>query len=136
MMNCRSYNNFEKGYLAVLFTASLLVGALMGALLAALVMMPRVRMILDELQLARRERDRLQTELISRRSETSHARVQALQAQQDMLALRRRIVALSAERDEARAGQASADAAYRELLAERDRLKGELALTRRRKALP
>ncbi len=120
----------------MLYTASLLVGALLGALLAVLVIMPRVRLVLDELQMARRERDRLQTELIARRSEASHARAQVVHAQQDLLAIRRRVAAALAERDEARAAQASADAAYRELLAERDRLKGELALARRRRALP
>lgn len=115
---------------------SLLLGALLGALLTAAVMMPRVRLILDELQLARRERDRLQTELIVRRSEASHARVQTLQAEHDLLAMRRRFGSAVAERDEARAAQVGAEAAYREILAERDRLKGELALARRRKALP
>jgi hypothetical protein len=114
----------------------MLVGALLGALLVSLVMMPRVRLILGELQLACRERDRLQTELIARRSEASQARVQTLQAQQDMLILRRRVIAAMAERDEARSGQVSAEAAYRDILAERDRLKGELALTRRRRATP
>ncbi len=103
-------------------------------MLAAVLMLPRVRMILDELQLARRERDRLQTELITRRSETSHARIQALRVEHDMLAMRRRLASATAERDEARVAQLNADAAYREILAERDRLKGELALSRRRKA--
>ncbi|HMQ30759.1 MAG TPA: hypothetical protein PKD53_08510 [Chloroflexaceae bacterium] len=120
----------------MLYTASLLVGALLGALLTAFVILPRVRLILDELQLARRERDRLQTELIARRSEASHARAQVAHAQQDLLAFRRRVAAITAERDEARVAQAGADAAYREILAERDRLKGELALARRRRALP
>lgn len=126
----------RKGHLAVLYTASMLVGALLGALLVSLVIMPRVRLMLGELQLARRERDRLQTELIARRSEASQARVQTLQAQQDMLVLRRRVITAIAERDEARSAQVSAEAAYRDILAERDRLKGELALSRRRRALP
>lgn len=118
----------------MLLTATLLVGALLGALLVAAVIMPRVRIMLDELQLACRERDRLQTELIARRSEASQVRAQALQTQHDMLTVRRRLSAVVAERDEARVARLAADAAYREILAERDRLKGELALARRRKA--
>lgn len=115
---------------------SMLVGALLGSLIGAAVIMPRVRLLLEELQIARRERDRLQTEIIARRTETAQARVQTLQAEQDLLAMRRRLTAVYAERDEARSAQVHAEAAYREILAERDRLKGELALTRRRRALP
>lgn len=118
----------------VLVTASLLAGALLGAVLAAVVMGPRARLLLDELSVARRERDRLQAELLARRSETSQARFEALRAQQELLALKRRAAAAAVERDEARLAEAEADTAYRQILAERDRLIGELALARRRKA--
>lgn len=124
----------QEGLPDVVVTASLLAGALLGALLAAVVMGPRVRLLLDELTVARRERDRLQTELLARRSETSQARFEALRAQQELLALKRRAAAAAAERDEARLAEAEADSAHRQILAERDRLIGELALLRRRKA--
>lgn len=117
-------------------TVSLLVGVLLGALLAAALVRPRMRLVLDELQLIRRDRDRLQGELHARRAEVSQIRMAALQTEQESLMMRRRLMAALAERDQARLAQLGADAAYRDILAERDRLLGELALSRRRRALP
>jgi hypothetical protein len=120
----------------VLMPLLLLVGALLGALLSAAVIQPRVRLLIEELQFARRERDYLQRELAARRAEASQQRLLTHQAEHDLLALRRRLSAVMAERDQARLAQLSADTGYREILAERDRLIGELALARRRRALP
>jgi hypothetical protein len=79
------------------------------------------------------ERDRLQAELLTRRGEAAEAQSRAFRSEQDLLAMRRRVFALTVERDATRAAQLAAEAAHRELLAERDRLQGELALARRRK---
>jgi septal ring factor EnvC (AmiA/AmiB activator) len=113
----------------------LLMGALLGALLASAVFMPRLRLAKRELQVLRRERDYLQRELAARRSEATQQRVQSRQLEHDLLTVRRRVAAVLAERDQARLAQLNADTAYRELLAERDRLLGEQALARRRRAL-
>lgn len=114
----------------------LLVGALLGALLSAAVIQPRVRLLIEELQIARRERDYLQRELAARHAEAVQQRGLTREAEHDLLALRRRLATVVAERDHARLAQLSADTSYREILAERDRLLGELALSRRRRALP
>jgi septal ring factor EnvC (AmiA/AmiB activator) len=120
----------------VIMPFMLLMGALLGALLVGAVFMPRLRMLKRELQMVRRERDYLQRELAARRSEATQQRAQSRQLEHDLLTVRRRVAAVLAERDQARLAQLSADTDYRELLAERDRLLGEQALARRRRALP
>lgn len=112
---------------------SVLLGILLGALVTGAFLAPRLRLLRDELIITRRDRERLQGELVERRADALEANGRVLRTEQDLLALRRRVLALTAERDAARAAQISAEAAYRELLAERDRLQGELALNRRRK---
>ncbi|MFV9505584.1 MAG: hypothetical protein AB4911_13595 [Oscillochloridaceae bacterium umkhey_bin13] len=115
---------------------ALLTGAALGVILAAAIFKSQVKILLEELALIRRDRDRLQSELHLRRNEAGEARLSALQSEHDALLVRRRLMTAFAERDEARTAQLNADAAYREILAERDRLLGELALSRRRRALP
>ena len=110
-----------------------LLGVFLGVLIAGGVFVPRLSLLLNELVITRRERDRLQGELFTRRGEAAEAHSRAFRSEQDLLAMRRRVFALTVERDAARAAQLAAEAAYRELLAERDRLQGELALMRRRK---
>ncbi len=112
---------------------SVLLGILLGALVTGAFLTPRLRLLRDELIITRRDRERLQGELVERRADALEANGRVLRTEQDLLALRRRVLALTAERDAARAAQISAEAAYRDLLAERDRLQGELALNRRRK---
>lgn len=125
-----------KGKHAVIVPLALLTGAAFGALLTAALFRAQIKLLLDELALLRRDRDRLQSELHLRRNEAGEARISALQSEHDALLVRRRLMTALAERDEARTAQLNADAAYREILAERDRLLGELALSRRRRALP
>lgn len=117
----------------MLAVITVLLGVFLGVLIAGAMFVPRLSLLLNELALVRRERDRLQGELITRREEAAEAHSRAFRSEQDLLALRRRIFVLTAERDAARAAQLAAEAAYRELLAERDHLQGELALMRRRK---
>ncbi|MGQ9927935.1 MAG: hypothetical protein ACUVS4_13820 [Chloroflexaceae bacterium] len=114
---------------------SVLLGVFLGVLIAGRVFVPRLSLLLKELVITRRERDRLQSELLTRRGETAEAHSRAFRSEHDLLAMRRRVFALTVERDAARAAQLAAEAAYRELLAERDRLEGELALMRRRNML-
>lgn len=117
----------------MLAVITVLLGVFLGVLIAGGIFVPRLSLMINELAVVRRERDRLQGELLTRRGEAAEAHSRAFRSEQDLLAMRRRVFALTVERDAARAAQLAAEAAYRELLAERDRLRGELALMRRRK---
>ncbi len=117
----------------MLAVIAVLLGVFLGVIIAGGVLVPRLSLLLNELALVRRERDRLQGELVARRSDAADAHSRAFRSEQDLLVMRRRVFALTVERDAARAAQIAAEAAYREVLAERDRLQGELALMRRRK---
>ncbi len=118
---------------AVFAAILVILGILLGALVVSALLAPRLCLLRDELIITRCDRERLQGELIERRADVLEANGRVLRSEHDLLALRRRMLALTAERDAARAARISAEAAYRDLLAERDRLQGELALNRRRK---
>ncbi len=117
---------------AVFAAILVILGILLGALVVSALLAPRLRLLRDELIITRRDRERLQGELVERRADVLEANGRVLRSEHELLALRRRVLALTAERDAARAARISAEAAYRDLLAERDRLQGELALNRRR----